>query len=101
MATTTKTIVKPLDDRIVILPNKAETQTASGILLPQGAQEKPMMGKVVALGPGKLTDDGKRAPLGVKKGDTVVYGKYTGTEIEIDGEEHMICREGELLGVVE
>ena len=100
-ATKTKTSLKPLDDRIVILPNKAETQTKSGIFLPEGAQEKPLMGKVAAAGPGKLTDDGNRAELGVKVGDIVVYGKYCGTEIEIDGEEHMICRESELLGVVE
>ncbi|MBL4700818.1 MAG: co-chaperone GroES [Phycisphaeraceae bacterium] len=100
-ATKTKTTLKPLEDRVVILPNKAETKTASGIYLPEGAQEKPLMGKVVAAGPGKLTDDGNRAPLGVKKGDIVVYGQYAGSEVELDGVSHMICRESELLGVVE
>ena len=101
MATATKTKFTPLDDRIIILPNKAETKTTSGIFLPEGAQEKPLMGKVIAVGPGKLTDDGNRAKLGVKKGDIVVYGKYSGTEVDIDGEEHMICRESELLGVID
>jgi chaperonin GroES len=100
-ATKTKTALKPLDDRIVILPNKAEEKTKSGIFLPEAAKEKPLMGKVVAVGPGKMTDDGNRAALGVKVGDIVVYGKYAGTEIDIDGAEHMICRESELLGVVE
>ncbi|HCD32777.1 MAG TPA: co-chaperone GroES [Phycisphaerales bacterium] len=100
-ATKTKTSLKPLDDRIVILPNKAEEKTKSGIYIPEGAKEKPLMGKVVAVGPGKLTDEGNRAELGVKVGDIVVYGKYCGTEIDIDGDEHMICRESELLGVVE
>ncbi len=100
-ATKTKTSLKPLDDRIVILPNKAEEKTKSGIYIPEGAKEKPLMGKVVAVGPGKMTDDGNRAELGVKVGDIVVYGKYAGTEIDIDGAEHMICRESELLGVVE
>ena len=99
-ATKTKTSLKPLDDRVVILPNKAETKTKSGIYIPEGAKEKPLMGKVVAVGPGKLTDEGNRAELGVKIGDIVVYGKYCGNEIEIDGDEHMICRESELLGVV-
>lgn len=100
-ATKSKTAVRPLDDRILVKPNEAETKTKSGIFLPEGAKEKPMMGKVIATGPGKLTDSGKRAEVGVKKGDTVVYGKYAGTEVDIDGEQHMIIRESELLGVVE
>jgi chaperonin GroES len=100
-ATKTKTTLNPLDDRVVVLPNKAEEKTKSGIYIPEGAKEKPLMGKVTAVGPGKLTDEGKRAPLGVKKGDIVVYGKYAGTEVDIDGVSHMICRESELLGVVE
>jgi len=106
MATATKnkkstTTVRPLDDRVLIKPQEAEEKTASGIYLPEGAQEKPMMGKVVAAGPGKVNDDGSRTELGVKKGDTVVYGKYAGTEIDVDGVQHMIVRESELLGVVE
>lgn len=104
MATATKskkTTVKPLDDRVVIKPSEPESKTASGIYLPEGAKEKPMTGKIVAAGPGKLTDEGKRAALSVKKGDTVIYGKYAGTEVEIDGQQHVILRESELLGVLE
>ena len=100
-ATATKTTIKPLDDRIVVKPNAAEEKTASGIFLPEGAKEKPMMGKVLAVGPGKLTDEGQRAKMSISKGDTVVYGKYSGTQIEIDGDDLIIVRESDLLGVVE
>ncbi len=100
-AVATKTKIQPLDDRIVIKPNDAEERTASGIYLPEGAKEKPMMGKVIAVGPGKLTDEGERAGVSIKKGDTVVYGKYSGTEIEIDGQDLIIVRESDLLGVIE
>jgi chaperonin GroES len=100
-ATKSKTVIKPLDDRILVKPTDPETKTASGIYLPEGAQEKPMTGKVVAVGPGKLTDDGNRAKPGVKKGDLVIYGKYGGTEVDIDGFEHQILRENDILGVVE
>ena len=93
--------VKPLEDRIVVTPDVAEDKTASGIYLPEGAKEKPLTGKVVAVGPGKLTDDGKRAELQVKVGDTVLYGKYSGTEVEVDGTDVLILRESELLGVFE
>jgi chaperonin GroES len=93
--------IKPLDDRVLVKPSEAQEKTASGIYLPEGAKEKPMEGKVVSTGPGKLSDDGKRASLGVKKGDTVVFGKYAGTEVELDGVKHMIMREDELLGVIE
>ena len=92
--------VKPLEDRILIKPVERETQTASGILLPESASEKPMQGKVVATGPGKLLDRGERAKPAVKKGDLVVFGKYSGTEIEIKGVTHLIVRESELLGVI-
>ncbi|MEM8781880.1 MAG: co-chaperone GroES [Planctomycetota bacterium] len=95
-----KTTVKPLDDRVLVLPDEAETKTASGIFLPEGAKEKPQTGKIVAAGPGKLDENGKRVPLNVKIGDTVLYGKYGGTEIDIDGAEHKIMRESELLGVI-
>ncbi len=105
MATATKnkksTSVRPLDDRVIVKPKEAETKTASGIYLPEGAKEKPQMGTIIATGPGKLNDDGTRAPMAVKKGDTVLYGKYAGTEVDIDGQEHMIMRESELLGVIE
>lgn len=93
--------VKPLEDRVLIKPLEAETKTASGIFLPESAKEKPMQGKVVAVGPGKLLDNGERVKPSVKKGDTVVFGKYAGTEIEIKGATHMIMRETELLGLIE
>ena len=89
--------VKPLEDRVLIKPIEAETKTKSGIFLPESAKEKPMQGKVVALGPGRLLDNGERVKPGVKKGDTVVYGKYSGTEIEIKNTSHIIVRESELL----
>jgi chaperonin GroES len=93
--------VKPLEDRILIRPLEAETKTQSGIYLPESAKEKPMQGKVVATGPGRLLDNGERVKPSVKKGDTVVYGKYAGTEIEIKNNAHLIMRESELLGVIE
>jgi len=100
-ATATKVKIRPLDDRVIIKPNEAEDRTANGIYLPEGAKEKPMMGKVVAVGPGKLNDDGSRTALSVNKGDTVVYGKYAGTEIDLNDEKHIIVRESELLGIVQ
>ena len=92
--------VKPLDDRILIKPTEKETQTASGIFLPETASEKPMQGTVVATGPGKLLEGGQRAKPAVKKGDMVMFGKYSGTEIEIKGKTHLIVRESELLGLI-
>ena len=93
--------VKPLEDRVLIKPYDPETKTDSGIYLPESAKEKPIQGKVIALGPGKLLDSGERVKPSVKKGDTVVFGKYAGTEIEIKNVTHMIMRESELLGVIE
>ena len=93
--------VKPLEDRILIKPLEAEKKTESGIFLPESAKEKPMQGKVVAVGPGKLLDNGERVKPSVRKGDTVVFGRYAGTEIEIKKQQHMIMRESELLGVIE
>jgi chaperonin GroES len=93
--------VKPLDDRVLIKRLEAEERTAGGIVLPDTAKEKPQKGKVVAVGAGKLLDKGGRSQLTVKPGDTVLFGKYAGTEIKIDGEEHTIMRESELLGVLE
>jgi len=93
--------VKPLDDRILIQQCEAEQTTAGGIVLPDSAQEKPQMGKVVATGPGKLLDSGERGKLGVKAGDTVYYGKYAGAEVKIDGEDFVICRESDVLAVVD
>ena len=92
--------VRPLEDRILIKPIEPETKTASGLFLPETAKERPMQGTVVAVGPGLLLDNGERAPVNVKKGDTVVYGKYAGTEIEIKNTKHVIMRESELLGVM-
>ena len=93
--------VKPLEDRVLVKPIEAQTKTESGIYLPESAKEKPMHGKIVAVGPGKLLDSGERMKPTVKKGDTVVYGKYSGTEIEIKNVTHLIVRESELLGVIE
>jgi chaperonin GroES len=93
--------VKPLEDRILVKPIEAETKTASGIYLPETAKERPMKGKVLAAGPGRRLDNGKRAQPSVKKGDTVVFGKYAGTEVEIKGDKHLILRETELLGVIQ
>ncbi len=93
--------VRPLEDRVLIKPIEPETKTASGLYLPESAKEKPMQGKVVAVGPGKMLDNGERVAPTVKKGDTVVFGKYAGTEIEIKNVPHLIMRESELLGLIE
>ena len=93
--------VRPLEDRVLIKPVEPETKTESGIYLPESAKEKPMQGKVVAVGPGKMLDNGERVKPSVRKGDTVVFGKYAGTEVEIKNVKHMILRESELLGLIE
>jgi chaperonin GroES len=93
--------VKPLEDRVLVMPVEAQTKTASGLYLPESAKEKPMQGRVVATGPGKRLENGKRAEMSVKIGDTVVFGRYAGTEVEIKNVKHMIMRESELLGVVQ
>ncbi|MFG0292342.1 MAG: co-chaperone GroES [Phycisphaerales bacterium JB065] len=93
--------VKPLEDRILVKPDEPETRTASGLYLPESSKERPMTGKVVAAGPGKRLENGNLAKPSVQKGDTVVFGKYAGTEVEIKGESHMIMRESELLGILE
>lgn len=93
--------IKPLEDRIVVKPEEAKTRTASGLYLPESSKEKPIQGKVVSVGPGLQLDNGKRAKPVVSRGDTVVYGKYAGTEVEIKGVKHLILRESELLGVME
>ncbi|HDS83764.1 MAG TPA: co-chaperone GroES [Phycisphaerales bacterium] len=91
----------PLEDRIVVKPQEAEEKTAGGIVLPDTAREKPLMGTVIAVGSGKLLDNGNRAAMNVKKNDVVLYGKYSGSDIEIDGEDYKILRESEVLGIVE
>ena len=93
--------LKPLDDRIVVRPNEAETQTASGLVIPDTAKEKPQEGRVVAAGSGKLGDDGNTVPLEVKKGDRILFSKYSGTEVNVEGEEHLIIREDDVLGILE
>ena len=93
--------VKPLDDRVLVKQSQAEERTSGGIVLPDTAKEKPQRGKVIAVGPGKLLDSGKRGEMGVKKGDEVFYGKYSGTEIKIDGTEYLIMRVDDILGVLE
>ena len=93
--------VKPLEDRVLIKPDNPETKTDSGIYLPESAKEKPIQGRIIAVGPGKMLDNGERVRPSVKKGDTVVFGKYAGSEIEIKNVKHMIMRESELLGIIE
>jgi len=93
--------LRPLDDRVVIKPSEAQDKTAGGIFLPDTAKEKPQIGKILWIGPGKVNDDGKRVPMSVKKGDEVVYGKYMGNEIEMDNQKYVIVRESDLLGVIE
>ncbi|MHC4387679.1 MAG: co-chaperone GroES [Planctomycetota bacterium] len=93
--------LRPLDDRVVIKQSDAEEKTAGGIILPDTAKEKPQIGKIVAIGPGKLLDDGKRCKMSVKKNDKVIYGKYMGSEIEIDQDKYVVLREGDILGIIE
>ena len=102
MTTATKVSIKPLEDRIVVQANEAETTTASGLVIPDTAKEKPQEGTVVAVGPGRWDEDGeKRIPLDVAEGDEVLYSKYGGTEIKIDGEELLVLRESDVLAKVE
>jgi chaperonin GroES len=93
--------LKPLDDRIVIKQSEAEEKTTGGIILPDTAKEKPLIGKVIETGPGKLLDNGKRAKMSVKKKDEVIYARYGGNEVEIDGEKYVILRESDIHGIVE
>jgi chaperonin GroES len=93
--------VKPLNDRVLVVRTEEENKTTGGIIIPDTAKEKPMQGKVVATGPGKLDDTGKRVPMDVKKGDRVLISKYAGTEIKIDGVEHLFMREADILGIIE
>jgi len=94
-------MIRPLDDRVVIEPMEAEEKTPGGIVLPDTAKEKPMKGKVIAVGDGKMLESGKRAELLVKKGDKVLYGKYAGTEITVDGKEYLVMRESDILAKIE
>ncbi len=96
-----KVNITPLDDRIVVEQHEAEEKTAGGIVLPDQAKEKPTRGKVVAAGPGKMLETGNRAPMCVKVGDDVLYGKYSGTEIDLNGKKYTVIRENDVLGVID
>ena len=93
--------VKPLADRVLVKRLEEEERTKGGIIIPDTAKEKPIQGKVIAVGKGKVSDEGKVIPLEVKAGDKVLFGKYAGTEVKIDGEEHLIMREDDVLGIIE
>src|SRR6266853_2014051 len=92
--------IRPLDDRVVVEPLEAQEKTAGGILLPDTAKEKPQRGRVLAIGPGKLRDSGERAALNVSVGDEVIYGKYSGNDIEVDNKEVKILRENDILAKI-
>ena len=93
--------LRPLQDRILVKRVKEEEKTKGGIIIPDTAKEKPAEGKVTAVGNGKLDDDGKRVPLEIKKGDRILFGKYSGTEVNVEGEEYLIMREDDVLGIIE
>jgi chaperonin GroES len=93
--------IRPLQDRLIVERLEGEEKTASGLFIPDNAKEKPQQGKVIAVGKGKVRDDGTLQPLDLKKGDRILFGKYSGTEIKIDGDEYLIMREDDVLGVLE
>jgi len=93
--------IRPLHDRVIVKRLEEEEKTKGGIIIPDTAKEKPQEGKVIAVGKGKVTEDGKLIPLDVKVGDKILFGKYSGTEIKVGGEEHLIMREEDILGVIE
>ena len=101
MTTATKVNIKPLEDRVVVQANEAETTTASGLVIPDTAKEKPQEGEVISIGPGRIDDNGNRVPLDVKVGDVVVYSKYGGTEIIYGGQDFLVLSSRDLLAVVE
>ncbi len=92
--------IKPLQDRVIVKPKEAEETTKGGIILPDTAKEKPIEGSVVAVGPGKYTEDGKLIEMSVKVGDNILYGKYSGTEVTIEGTEYLIMRESDIYGIL-
>jgi chaperonin GroES len=92
--------IKPLADRVIVKPSGDEQKTAGGIIIPDTAKEKPSKGEVVAVGPGKVTDDGKRIPVEVKVGDMILFGKYSGTEFEFKGEKYLIMRDNEIYAIL-
>lgn len=101
MTTATKVAIKPLEDRILVQANEAETTTASGIVIPDTAKEKPQEGTVLAVGPGRVDDNGNRVPVDVTVGDTVLYSKYGGTEVKYAGEEYLVLSARDVLAVIE
>ncbi|MFS2292585.1 MAG: co-chaperone GroES [Actinomadura sp.] len=101
VTTATKVTLKPLEDRIVVQPLEAETTTASGLVIPDTAKEKPQEGTVVAVGPGRIDEKGERVPLDVKVGDVVLYSKYGGTEVKYNNEEYLVLSSRDVLAVVE
>jgi chaperonin GroES len=92
--------VKPMEDRVLLKPTEAEQKTSGGIIIPDNAKEKPQKGEVVAVGPGKTNDKGQKIEMTLKKGDKVLYGKYSGSEITIDGKDYLIVRESDVLAVI-
>jgi chaperonin GroES len=92
--------VKPMEDRVILKPMEAEQKTAGGIIIPDNAKEKPQKGEVIAVGPGKMSEKGAKIEMSLKKGDKVLYGKYSGTEITIDGQEYLIVRESDVLAII-
>ena len=101
MAKKVGTKITPLSDRIVVQALEAAQQTKGGLYIPDTAKEKPVQGKVISVGPGKLSDEGERLAPDVKAGDTVLYGKYSGTEVTVDGEEYLILRESDILAIID
>ena len=93
--------IRPLQDRVIVKRLKEEEKTKGGIIIPDSAKEKPQEGKVIAVGKGKVTEDGKVIPLDVKAGDRILFGKYSGTEVKIEGVEHLIMKEEDILGIIE
>lgn len=93
--------IRPLQDRIIVQRIEEEEKTAGGIIIPDTAKEKPQIGKVIAVGKGKKTEDGKVLPMDVKKGDKVLFSKYSGTEVKLDGDEYLIMKEDDILGIME
>jgi chaperonin GroES len=100
MATKTELNIRPLGERVIVKALPQEEKTKSGIYLPDTAKEKPQQGEVMAVGNGKVTEDGKTIPMNVKTGDKILYGKYSGTEVKIDGEEYLIIKESEILAIL-
>ena len=93
--------IRPLNDRVLVIREDEEQKTMGGIIIPDTAKEKPQRGKIVAVGPGKMGEDGKRIPLDIKAGDRILFSKYAGTEIKLDGVEHVFMREDDILSIVE